>query len=62
MQSRCLVFMFSTKREIRHFHVVRAVKAKKCTKKRNARAKLLICHSKPSCVFAVLVDVAVVVA
>ena len=35
-----------TKREIRHFHVV-VVQAKKCTKKRDARAKLFFCQSKP---------------
>ena len=39
----------STKREIRRFHVVRsrATTAKKCTKKSDARAKLLFCQSKP---------------
>ena len=42
----------STKREIRHFHVVcRATTAKKCTKKRDARAKLLFCQSKPIGIF-----------
>ena len=42
-ESRCLVFTSSTKREIWHFHHPhsRAVTTKKCTKKRNARAKLL---------------------
>ena len=36
------------KREIRKFHVVsRATTAKKVTKKRDARAKLLFCQSKP---------------
>ena len=41
----CLVFSSSTKREIRHFHVPfsRARTAKECTKKREARAKLLFC-------------------
>ena len=34
--------------------------ARKCTKKRDARAKLLFCQSKPIAFFAVLVDVAVV--
>ena len=34
----------------------RGVTAKKCTKKRDARAKLLFCQSKPFCFFAVLVD------
>ena len=35
------LFPSSTKREIRQFHVV-----EKCTKKRDARAKLLFCLSK----------------
>ena len=40
---RCL-FTSSTKSEIRHFHVVVVQKrAKKCTKKRGARAKFLSC-------------------
>ena len=41
-ESRCLVSTSSTKREIRHFHVVvdRATTAEKCTKKRDARAKI----------------------
>ena len=40
---RCL-FTSSIKREIRHFHVVVVQKrAKKCTKERDARAKLLFC-------------------
>ena len=44
-----LVFTSSTKREIMHFHVldVRAVTAKKCRKKRDARAGLLFSQSKP---------------
>ena len=43
-ESRCLVFTSSTKREIKAFsHRSRAVTAKKCTKKRDARAKLLFC-------------------
>jgi len=46
-ESRFLVFQSSTKREIRHFYVFRAVKAKKCTKKRDACTKLLFCLSKP---------------
>ena len=37
------LFASSTKREIRHFHVT----AKKCTKKRDARAKLLFCLTNP---------------
>ena len=42
------MFPFSTKREISHFHVVvSSTTAKKCTKKRDARAKLLFCQSKP---------------
>ena len=41
----CLAFPSSTKREIRHFHVVgRATTAKKCTKKRDARAKLFFAN------------------
>ena len=48
-ESRCLVFMFSTKREIKAFsHRSRAVTARKCTKKRDARAKMLFCQSKPT--------------
>ena len=40
----CRLFTPSIKREIRHFLVVyRAVTAKKCTKKRDARAELLFC-------------------
>ena len=42
------MFTSSTKREIRHFHCCgRAVAAKKCTKKCDARAELLSCQSKP---------------
>jgi len=41
----------------------RAVTAKKCTKKRDARANLLFCQTTETyCFFDVLVDVAVVVA
>ena len=41
--SRCL-FTSSIKCEIRHFHVVVVQKrAKKCTKNRGTRAKLLFC-------------------
>ena len=45
-ESRCLVYTSSKRREIRHFHVIvvhrsRAVTAKKCTRNRDARAKLL---------------------
>ena len=49
--SRCHVFTSSEKREIRQFHIVVAhwleLTAKKCTKKRDSRAKLLFCQSKP---------------
>ena len=56
---RCL-FLSSIKREIRHFNVVVVQKrAKKCTKKRHARAKLLLCLSKPIVFFYVLVAVRV---
>ena len=40
------MFTSYTKREIRHFNVV-VGKAKKCTKKRDARAKFLFCYYKP---------------
>ena len=40
-ESRCLVFMSSTKREIGHFHVVVV------HQKDDARAKVLFCQSKP---------------
>ena len=48
-ESPCLVFTSSTKREIRHFHVVvMQRRAKKCTKRREARAKFgLLFQSKP---------------
>ena len=46
-ESRFLVFTSSTKCEIRHLYVFRAVTLKKCTKKRDTRAKLLFCQSKP---------------
>ena len=39
----------------------RAVTAKKCTKKRDARAELLFCPDSTNCFFEVLVVVAVVV-
>ena len=45
-ESYCLVIPSSTKREIRHFHVVvvhRRLRSK-CTKKRAARAKMLFCQ------------------
>ena len=41
------MYTFSTKRKIRHLYVFRAVTARKCTKRRDARAKLLFCLSKP---------------
>ena len=63
-ESRCFVFTSSTKREIRHFHVVVVQRrAKKCTKRRDARAKFgLLFQSTPIAFFTVLVHVAVVVA
>ena len=46
-ENRCLMFTSSINREIRKFQVVFVQKtAKKCTKKRDARAKLLFCQSK----------------
>ena len=47
-ESRCLVFTFSTKREIRHFHVV-VVKwrQRNVPRKRDALAKLLFGQFKP---------------
>ena len=45
-ESRCSLFTSTTHREISHFSCCsRAVTAKKCTKKRDARAKLLFCLS-----------------
>ena len=48
-ESRCLehVSPFSPKHEIWQFHVLRALTAKKSTKKRDARAKFLLCQSDP---------------
>ena len=47
-ESRCLVFTSSTKRGIMGFsRRNRAVAAKKCTKKRDARAAELFFQSKP---------------
>ena len=47
-ESCCLLFRSSTKREIRQLHVFcLATTAGKCTKKRDALAKLLFCLSKP---------------
>ena len=48
-QTRCLVFTFSTKCEIRHFHVV--VVQWRQTNVRDARAELLFCRSKPLTLF-----------
>ena len=49
--------------EIRHFlRCSRAATVKKCTKKHDARAKLLFCLLNLLRFFSVLVDVAVVVA
>ena len=48
------VFTSSTKREIRHFHWCcsrAATAAQKCTKKHDARAKLLLNQSKPIAFF-----------
>ena len=57
---RCL-FTSSIKREISHFKVVVVQKrAKKCTKNRDARARLLFCLLKPIVFFDVLVAVRVV--
>ena len=48
-ENRCVVFTFSMKREIKKFHVVVVpVTAKKCTKLRNARAKLLFAYKASS--------------
>ena len=49
-QDCCFVLPSSTKREIRPFHIVfvkRRQTEKYHTKKRDARAKLLFCQSKP---------------
>ena len=55
------LFTYPIKREIRHFHVVVVQKrAKKCTKNRDARARLLFCLLKPIVFFDVLVAVRVV--
>ena len=44
----CFVFPSATKREIRHFHVVVVQRRQRnVQKKRDARAKLLFCQSKP---------------
>ena len=54
--------MSSTRREIRQFHVVVVHDGKGMYQKRDPRAKLLFCKSKPIGFFAVLVAVAVAVA
>ena len=47
-ESCCLVFPSSSKREISHFHVVFVQRRQRnVQKKRDARAKLLFCWSKP---------------
>ena len=47
-ESCCLVFPSSTKREFRYFHVVLVQRRQRnVQKKRDARAKLLSCRSKP---------------
>ena len=47
-ESCCFVFPSSTKREFRHFHVVVGQRRQRnVQKKRDARAKLLFCLSKP---------------
>ena len=49
-QDCCFVLPSSTKREIRRFHIVvveRRQTEKYHTKKRDARAKLLFCQTKP---------------
>ena len=62
-ETRCLLFTSSTKREIMNFHVVVVQwRQRNLQKKRVGRAKLLFCRSRPIASFAVLVDVAVVVA
>ena len=63
-ESCCLRFPSLTKPEIRDAlsRCSRAMTAKKCTKKRDARAKLLFCYHTPIAFSAVLVAVAVVVA
>ena len=61
----CVVFTYSVRRarEIGKFHVaVVQRRLRNVRKKRDARAKLSFCSSKPMGFFAVLVSVAVVVA
>ena len=63
-KKKVVVFCFPslTKREIRQFHVVVVPRRQRNVQKRDVRAKLLFCLSKPIAFFAVLVAVAVVVA
>ena len=61
-ENRCFVFTSSIKRQLEKFHVVVVVTAKKYTKERDARAKLLFCQSQRIAFFGVLVHLAVVVA
>ena len=47
-ENGCLVFLSSTKREIRHFHVVVVQRRlRNVPKRRDARAKLLFCEFRP---------------
>ena len=47
-ESRWLVFVSSTKREIRQFHVVVVQRRQRnVRKKRDARSKMMFCQSKP---------------
>ena len=47
-ENGCLVFLSSTKREIRHFHVVVVQRRlRNVPKRRDARAKLLFCQFRP---------------
>ena len=47
-ESRWLVFVSSTKREIRQFHVVVVQRRQRnVQKKRDARSKMMFCQSKP---------------
>ena len=49
-ESCCLVLPSSTKREIRHFHVV-VMQRRQRNVQKSARAKLLFCQSKPTALF-----------
>ena len=62
-ESCYLVFSTSTRRKIRHFHVVAMQRsARKCTKVHDVRAKVLNCQAKPIAFLPFPVAVAVVVA